>query len=296
MQPMPWNDLQTFLAIARAGKIARAAAQAGIDATTMSRRLRRLEARLGTALFEQTREGQVLTEAGEAMLGEVEAMDLAASRVAESATGGAGLSGALRISLSEGFGTWFVAPRLADFAAAHPRLTVDLVASSGFLSPSKREADLAVVLSRPRAGAVIAGKLADYRLRLYAAKTYLADRDAPTRSSDLADRHHLVGYIPDLLYDPALRYLAEFHPDLTAPVRSSSINAQHRLIAAGVGIGVLPCFIGESDPLLTRVLPERSIIRSFWLVTHRDTCQLAKIRAFKEWLEQLVARRRDCLV
>jgi DNA-binding transcriptional LysR family regulator len=256
------------------------------------RRLRRLETRVGNVLFEQTREGQILTEAGEAMLAEVEAMDLAASRLTESASSGRGLSGTLRVSLSEGFGTWFVAPNLQEFTAAHSELTVDLVASSGFLSPSKREADLAVVLSRPRTGAVIAGKLTDYRLRLYASPSYLASAGSPHTSDDLHS-HRLVGYIPDLLYDPALRYLAEFHPDLTASIRSSSINAQHRLIAAGAGIGVLPCFIGGSDPSLVSILPDRSIIRSFWLVTHRDTCQLARIRSFKHWLEQVVTRRRD---
>jgi DNA-binding transcriptional LysR family regulator len=83
MQPSDWNDYQAFLAIARAGQLARAASAMGVDATTMGRRLRRLEARVGATLFEQTREGQVLTEAGEAMLVDVEAMEQAASRIAE---------------------------------------------------------------------------------------------------------------------------------------------------------------------------------------------------------------------
>ena len=67
MQPMDWNDYQAFLAIARTGQISRAAIVMGVDPTTLGRRLRRLEAQLGTSLFEQTRNGQVLTEAGEAM-------------------------------------------------------------------------------------------------------------------------------------------------------------------------------------------------------------------------------------
>ena len=74
MQSSDWNDFQAFLAVARAGQLARAAASMGVDATTIGRRLRRLETRTGATLFEQTREGQVLTEAGEAMLAEVEAM------------------------------------------------------------------------------------------------------------------------------------------------------------------------------------------------------------------------------
>ena len=296
IQPTDWNDLQTFLAIARAGQLARAAQGMGVDATTMGRRLRRLEARVGATLFEQTREGQVLTEAGERMLADVEEMEQAAARIAESAAGGGGPSGLLRVSLSEGFGTWFVAAHLRSFTRTHPRLLVDLVASSGFLSPSKREADLAVTLSRPRAGPVIAGKLSDYALRLYASHEYLAEFGTPQQPADLAQGHALVGYIPELVYAPELRYLDEIHPGLAATVRSSSINAQHRLIAAGTGIGVLPCFIGDCDPQLAPVLPDRRIMRSFWLVTHKDTHSLARVRAFKDWLTKLVAKERIRLV
>lgn len=296
MQAPDWNDLHAFLAIARAGQLARAAQTLGVDATTMGRRLRRLEARIGATLFEQTRQGQVLTEAGERMLAEVEEMEQAASRIAENATTGGGPQGLLRVSLSEGFASWIVAPALPAFIDAYPRLTVDLVASSGFLSPSKREADLAVTLSRPRAGPVIAGKLSDYTLRLYATRGYLARRGTPERPADLAQGHRLVGYVPDLLPAPELRYLSEIERDLSASVRSSSINAQHRLIAAGAGIGVLPCFIGDADKWLVPVLPDNRITRSFWLVTHKDTHNLARVRAFKEWLTALATRERPRLL
>ena len=103
MQAINWNDYQAFLAIAQAGQLARAARIAMVDATTMGRRLRRLESRLGTTLFEQTREGQILTEAGEALLATVEQMARAAADI-ERKDPGQGLSGHVRISVSEGFG------------------------------------------------------------------------------------------------------------------------------------------------------------------------------------------------
>lgn len=296
MQVTDWNDLQAFLAIARAGQLARAAQAFGVDATTMGRRLRRLEARLGATLFEQTREGQVLTESGEALLDRVEAMAQAASGIAEGGRGAGGLSGTLRISTSEGFGSWFLAREVPSFAAEHPGITLDIVASSGFLSLSKREADIAVMLSRPKAGPVIARKLSDYALRLYAAPQYLNGQGSPAKPADLAQNHRLVGYIPDLLYDPSLRYLDEIHPGLSVSLRSSSINAQHRLLAAGAGIGVLPCFMGDSDPALVPVFPERRIVRSFWLVTHKDTQNLARVRAGKGWLLDAVQRQRGVLL
>ncbi|WP_088306780.1 LysR family transcriptional regulator [Novosphingobium sp. B 225] len=299
MQGTDWSDLQAFLAIARAGQLTRAGRAMGLDATTMGRRLRRLEGRLGTTLFEQTREGQVLTEAGEALLVQVEGMAQAAGTIDEiggAVAGGSQLSGALRISVSEGFGTWFLSRFVSDFAAMHPALTLDLVASSGFLSLSKREADIAVMLSRPKAGPMLARKLANYALRLYASPAYLAVQGTPARPADLAGSHRLIGYIPDMIYAPELRYLDEFHPGLSPQLRSSSINAQHQLIATGAGIGALPCFIGDADPALAPVLPDRRIERSFWLVTHRDTHQLARIRAGKEWILTTVQQHRELLL
>ncbi|MFZ5744559.1 MAG: LysR family transcriptional regulator [Pseudomonadota bacterium] len=298
MQGMDWSDLQVFLAIARAGQMGRAGAALGMDPTTTSRRLRRLEAALGETLFEQTREGQVLTEAGERLLAKVEAMAQAATAIGEGGPASASglLSGTLRISASEGFGSWFLAAHVPDFVRAHPALTLDLVANSGFLSLSKREADIAVMLSRPKAGPVIARKLSDYSLRLYASQGYLALGGMPQAPADLLKGHSLVGYIPDLLYAPELRYLDELQPGLAPTLRSSSINAQHHLIAAGAGIGVLPCFMGDADPALVPVLPDRRITRSFWLVTHKDTHQLARIRAGRDWILGVVQRHRGQLL
>ncbi|HZU64324.1 MAG TPA: LysR substrate-binding domain-containing protein [Novosphingobium sp.] len=287
MQDADWSDYQAFLAIARAGQLAGAGRMMGLNATTIGRRLRRLESRLGTTLFEQTREGQLLTPAGEALLAAVEQMAQAASGV-EPASSANGPSGSVRISVSEGFGSWIVARHLGDFAKRYPGLAIDLVASNGFLSPSRREADIAVLLSRPQTGPLIARKLADYALRLYASPAYLAGHAAITGPACLAHGHQLIGYIPDLVYAPELNYLTEIAPDLAASLRSSSILAQHRLLAAGAGIGVLPCFIGDADPALVRVLPDRTITRAFWLVTHKDTHQLQRIRLVTRWLADIV--------
>jgi len=286
MQPR-WDDLQDFLGIARAGQIARAAAASGVDATTLARHLRRLEATLGQTLFEQTREGQVPTAAGEALLVAVEAMQQAAARIAAPDDDPEHLTGVLRVSVSEGFGTWFVAHHLPAFTGRHPELTVDLVATSGFLNPSRREADMAVLLARPQTGPVISGKLTDYTLGLYASRTYAARRALPERVAQVRD-HALIGYVPDLLYAPELRYLAEIEEGLEPRIRSSSINAQYRLVAAGAGLGVLPRFIGDADDSLCRVLPDHVIRRSFWLVTHQDMREAKKVRMFRDWLTTLV--------
>lgn len=294
---MNWSDLQDFLAIARAGKLASAAEASGVDATTMGRRLRRLERALGQRLFEQTREGQVPTEAGEALLVRAEAMERAAAGIGEVAEGdGAGVTGTLRVALPEGIGSTFLARQLGEFAAMHPRLVIDLAITPGLLSPTKREADLAIVLSRPRSGPLIAGKLTDYALRLYASRDYLAAHGRPARAADLASGHRLVGYVPDLLQMPELRHLDRLHPGLEPTLRSSSINAQHQMVAAGAGLGVLHCFAADRDADLVPLFPAERITRTYWLVTHRDTHQLARVQAFRNWLVRLVRRERAALM
>lgn len=294
MQPR-WNDLQDFLAVARTGQLSRAAASTGVDATTIGRRLRRLEASLGQTLFEKTRQGQVLTEAGERLLAHAEAMQRAADQIDERARTAKELTGLLRVSVSEGFGAWFIAEHLSSLTDQFPALTVDLVASSGFLSPSKRETDIAILLARPRAGPVVSAKLADYGLRIYASREYVA-RSGEVLDTETLRQRTLIGYIPDLLYAPELRYLGEIDNALVPTVRSSSILAQHRLIASNVGIGVLPCFIGDADPRLVRILPDVRIIRSFWMVTHQDTRQLQRVRVFNSWLTALVNENRNQLL
>lgn len=287
MQALNWSDLQIFLAIARAGQLAKAARQIGIDATTAGRRLRRLELGLGQSLFEQTRQGQTLTEAGELLLESVEAMSVVADRVVPVNQSASGPSGTLRISVSEGFGSWFLASHLPEFAVLYPNVTVDLVASSNYLNLSRREADVAVYLSRPQAGPLIARKLAPYRLGLYANLSYLKGKLFPRTLTDLGS-HRLVGYIPDLLAASELQYSEEIHPGQRAALRSTSINAQFSLLASGAGIGVLPCFIGNASSRLVRVLPQHALERSFWLVTHKDSHNRSKVSAFNDWIERVL--------
>jgi DNA-binding transcriptional LysR family regulator len=292
---MDWDDLRFFLAVARLGKLSSAADRLGVDATTVGRRLRRLENALQQTLFEQTRERQVLTEAGERLLVAVESMDRSASSIQPSSPGG-GVSGLVRVSVSEGFGTWFVAHHLRSFTQAHPGVQIDLVASSGFLNPSRRETDVAILLARPSKGPLLSRKLSDYELRLYASRAYLEGHGGPIRSLAELRSHPLIGYIPGYIYAPELRYLDEIAPGLELRIRSSSINAQYRATASGAGVAVLPCFIGDADPELVRVVREVRIQRSFWLVTHEETRRLARIEAFVDWLVATVRDHRERLI
>lgn len=289
MQPMKWDALRIFLNVARHGNLISAARALHIDPTTVSRRITALEHRLQHTLFERTSEGFVLTGYGRALLPHAEAMELAANEIELARADPHHLTGQLRVSVSEGFGAYFIAPRLAAFARTHPQLQIDLVASSGFLNPSRREADLAVLLTRPRRGLLKTRHLTQYTLGLYAPATRTEWHDPALLANIRQSGIPIVGYVPDFIYAPELRYLDEIETGLEASLCSTSINAQREMIAGGAGIGVLPRFMAESDPRLVRIRSEISIQRSFWLAVHQDVSSQPRVRKFVEWLLQIVS-------
>lgn len=285
-----WDDLKVFLAVARSRRISPAARALGVEATTVSRRLARLSSTIGVELFETSGGERSLTEQGRALMRHAEQVESAALAAAEDMTGTpGGLSGHVRLSVAEGFGTWVLAPDLAAFHVDNPGIRLDIVTASGFLNPSKREADMAVMLGRPQRGRLTVKRLGDYRLHLYATSDYLAKAGVPTTRGALKD-HRLIGYIPDLIFSPELDYLDDIEPGLEPHLRSTSINVQYRMIASGAGIGVLPAFIGRTDARLVPILEhDVELIRSFWLVTHSDLTSLARIGAVQNWLQRRAA-------
>ncbi len=285
-----WNDLRIFIAVSRSHTLSEASRQLGLDATTIARRIARLSDDLQAQLFEGNGPDRRLTDAGQKLLRYAERIEDAALAAEEDVTGERrSLSGQVRLSVSEGFATRVLAPKLHLLAARHPGIRLDIITASGFLNPSKREADMAVMLARPKRGRLTVRKLGDYRLHLYASHAYIATAGMPDSREDLS-AHPLVGYVPEFLFAPELNYLDEVEQGLEANLRSSSINVQHQMIAQGAGIGVLPDFMGEPDPLLRRVLPDTiEIRRTFWLVTHAELARLARIEAVSSWLGECAA-------
>ena len=288
---LDWDDLRIFLAVARARKIAPAARALGVDGTTIARRLARLAATLDVELFEGAGGERRLTAHGQALMRHAENAESAALAAVEGATGERrSLSGQVRLSVAEGFGSRVLAPHVAEFSRRHPYIGLDIVTASGFLNPSKREADRAVMLARPQRGRLTVRRLGDYHLRLYAAHEYIARHGAPASRGDLS-RHRLVGYVPEFIFAPELEYLDEVESGLEAQFRSTSINVQHIMVAQGAGIGILPDFMAARDPRLTPLFADSlRITRSFWLVVHADMRRLARIDAVARWLGECVAR------
>jgi len=284
-----WDDIRIFVAAARAGSLGGAAQRLGIDAATVGRRVARLESSLKSTLVVRSASGLQLTPAGAQLLEVGLQAESAMSGVGDLAQGGKGsdaVAGTVRISTSEGFGGAVLAPALPDLRRKRPGLRIELAASAGYLSASRREVDMAITLNTPDSGRLIVEPLTPYQLALYAAPDYLANRTAPDAVEDLTG-FEIVGYVDDLIITPELRYLDEVRPGLTPHLASSSIRGQREIIASGGGIGVLPCFLAEG---LERVLPAVLLERRFWLSTHREVHDTARMRAVRTWVKDLCAR------
>lgn len=287
-----WDDLRIFLTVARRNNLDAAAAYLRLDPTTLGRRIRRLEAAIGARLFERSRKGHVTTTTGEWLLNQVEEIEQVVSRVGEAISGEVqGITGTVRLSVTEAFGNVVIAPALVNLLAEFPALKLELVATSGFLSVNKREADMAVMLSRPTRGRLKVNKLTDYTLKLYANPEYLKNHAAVNNISDL-HQQTLIGYVDDLIYSPRLRYYDEVDAGLVPGLTSSSLLAQKQLACTGCGIAMLPRFVAEQEPDLQLVLADEvTVTRSFWLAVHEDIADHARIRAVINFLTELVATR-----
>ncbi|MFE1598737.1 LysR family transcriptional regulator [Methylobacterium sp. ID0610] len=288
-----WDDYRYALAVARTGTVSAAARQLGVDHATVIRRIDRLERQLGERLFHRRASGYVPTEAGLAAAATADAVE---SAIINGQTimgrSAARLTGTVRIGAPDGFGSTFLAPRLTGLVERQPDLDIQLVATARLFSLSKREADIAIGLSLPPEGRIVGRKLTDYELKLYASPLYL--RRAPLIASrrDLA-QHRFVGYIEELLYTPELDYLSQVSPEIGARLRSANVNAQLQAVAAGIGIAVLPCFMAAERRDLVCVLPDEvTLTRSFWLLMHADSRDLARIRAVAEHIYAVVERDR----
>ena len=288
MQSLNWDDIRVFLAVARAGRLQAAGRLLALDHSTVARRMGSLEAAIGARLIDRSPRGIVLTHAGDVLRDHAERMEI--EMIGASAAVGADtgtVAGSVRLATPEAFGTYLVAPNVHLLHARHPTIELELAPESRSVSLSRREADIAIGLTRPPRGRLVARRLIDYRLGLYAARDYL-DQHAAIDTVEAVKAHPLVWYIDELIDIPELRYFDQIVSDAPTVFRSSSIAAQQAAVANGLGLGVLHVFAAEQDTRLQRVLPELEVTRSYWLLMHADQQRLPRIRAVVDFLDDVV--------
>jgi DNA-binding transcriptional LysR family regulator len=313
---MNWDDIKIFLEVARAERLSTAAKRLTMDASTVSRRLHKLEESIGTKLFDRTQDGHVLTADGEMLLNSACKMEQdaqhALSNIHNNNEENCGL---VRIGVTEALGNFFVSPNLLSLQQQHPNIDVHLLLFSRYVKISRNEADIAIAVERPKSTSMIVSKLCDYKLQLYVHQDYLdksLDRNVDQNlDHNLAQSEHgitldnladqkWVTYVDNLLFTDQLSYTKELNRyldgELKANFSSTSIISQYFAIKSGLGIGILPCFLADQDKSLIKLhSQEISISRSFWLVTHPESKRLSHVNTVWQYLKQLVLEHADLL-
>lgn len=292
-----WDDLRLFLAVARHESLTGAGRDLRLDPATMGRRVARLETRLGAQLFRKSPRGYGLTEAGERLLDRAEAAE-DAMRAAVAGVAGQGpqqgaLSGQVRIGAPDGCANYLLPQICARLAQTHPALDLQIIALPRVFNLSRREADLAIGVSRPEAGRLLVQSVTDYKLHLAASNDYLRQHPPITTIEDLK-AHRIIGYIPDMIFDQELDYLSDLDLDRVT-LASNSVAVQAQLLRQGAGVGIVHDFALPALPGVTRILPDVvSLTRQFKIVRHeadREDTRLSQIaRALNDGLRQEVAR------
>ena len=285
-----WNDLRYFLELSRQGKLVRAAARLHVDHTTVSRRISALEKQLDVRLFDKSPSGYQLTDAGLRLLPLAEQIESSSHRLYQDIAGkDARLGGTVRVAAPEALGTQVIARHVAGLRREHPDIEIELVAETRRLSLSKREADIAISFSRPDSGRLVAWKLCDYRLRLYATREYL-DAHPPIETPEDLAGHDFVSYIDDLIEMPELRFFDSTVKNANVVFRSTNVSAQFNAILDGIGLGLVHCFMAQREPRLQVVLPaEVSVERTYWLLVHEDLRHVARVDAVCDFLTRTLS-------
>lgn len=285
-----WDDVRFFLAISRNRSLSGAARTLRVDHATVGRRIAAFEEQLGSKLFDRTPDGFALTAAGQAILSQCEEMESGAAAVDRLVAGhDARLSGLVRVATTEGLADVIIVPALAKLATAHPQLQVEVMADLRPLNIARRQADVAVRFSRPTDADLVCRKLGDCGLASYASRAYLAAHGVPERSTGLAG-HVSVSYLG------APSWFSEALAGARVALFSNSPFVQMSAVAAGIGIGVMPCFFGDDRPEFQRLsFAEPPLLRPVWMVVHRDLRRVARIRLVANAIAEAFEKNRRLL-
>jgi len=252
-----WDDLSAFLAVARTGGLSAAARETGASAPTLGRRMRALERVLGRELFVRRTHGYDLTEAGREMLREIEGVSGRIERIVARP----GEDALPLVKLSAGTWTTLVlVQRCLELTGDPPDLRIRFLAAEDILSIGRREAAIGIRNRRPTEAGLAGRKLARVHFAAYA---------VPGSPQD---------WIRVLADTPSARWVAARAAD-AALYEVSHPRLALDLTLTGTGRVVLPTFIGDAEPRLTRVgEPIEELSHDQWLVAHDDDRRLPEVR------------------
>jgi DNA-binding transcriptional LysR family regulator len=283
---LDWGHLRFFLELVRTGSHAAAAHRLDVDRNTVARRVAALEGELGLALFERGPQGWRCTPAGEELAklaSRVEDDVLALAQHADASDRSPG--GIVRLTTATHISAHLLAPALPRLAQRHPQLVLEIAADQRTFDLTRREADLAVRMGRPRDAGLVMRKLTDVGYGFYVSRASLAGR---SRAVDF-QRDAFVGHDDSLASVPHERWIRELAPDRRVVFRTNSTASVVAAVRAGLGVGLIPSFVGEGDPELLRLDGPTPAHHEMWLLVHGELRRTPRVAAVIDWIDEVMA-------
>jgi DNA-binding transcriptional LysR family regulator len=283
-----WDDLRVFLEVARQGSVHAAAKRLKLDHSTVCRRIDKLESLLSVKLLDRKRNGVVVREEAHNLLKHIEQMDVHATSLEDAVTREVSdLEQIVRIATMEGIASRYLARRLHALPQFAPNVKLELVSIAQAVDLSRKEADIFLSFFNPNAPGLISSLYSSFNLHLYASPEYIRRHGMPRSREDLKD-HVFVGYIEDLLAINAVKWLDDIIAVPKMSFHSNSIIAQCSAAVCGLGIALLPTFVGTGIAELQRILPDQiSTSREVWISVRTEQNYLTRIKGVIQFLKYI---------
>lgn len=271
---LDWNDVRSFLAVARAGSLSAAARELGVRHTTVSRHVAALERALGGSLLVRRPDGIVLTALGQHLVPVGDDLERAMRAFGEAAYA---KRTRVCLALPSGLSTLF-AERIAGFNAVHPGIQLDVTSGSRPVDLGRGEADLAVRVGAIADQTLVAVRLCTAGWSLYASDRYLARRPAPTDPRALAG-HEIIGFHARLAGFPGATWIEAYGSSARIVMRLTEMTEVLDAALAGAGLAALPCVLADAEPRLHRLTRDVLGTQPVSLVYRREVSREAPVRS-----------------
>ena len=285
-----WDDLKYFLAVARTGTLRGGADSIQVNHTTLTRRLSVMEERVGSRLFDRSKQGLVLTQLGEDLMPHAERVETEMSAASRVIVGqDAQPSGTVYITLPHGLAMTSLMDDFSAFADLYPDIILNMNFTNDIRDLTRREADVSLRVASEVTDDVVGRKLVQMSQAAYCTREY-AERVTDNAGEGL----HLIGW-----HEPEEATTADwvknsFYPKATLKHRVSELVPLITLAASGLGMAYLACNLGDRHPDLIRAPFQKPIpYRNIWLLLHRDLRNTARVRLFVDFLADRVRSRRN---
>ncbi len=292
---MDWDKLRIFHAVADAGSLTHAGDTLHLSQSAVSRQVRALEESLNTTLFHRHARGLILTEQGELLFDATKSMnnrlEAASARIKDSEEE---VFGELRVTTTTGFGTLWLAPRLANLYEQYPNLKIDLMLEERVLDLPMREADVAIRMKEPSQADLIRKKLMSINMQLFATPDYLRSTRPIETMSDISNHRLICQSISSTQVSAGKSLVQELMlNDIPSLLTVNNYFGVLQGVLNNLGVGVLPSYVSERFPNLVRVLPDVSSGDVPVFLAYPEELRSSKrISAFRDFVQEEITDHR----